>query len=94
MQLVTRFSSSEPPYSQNNEAFRHHSERLRQLRLRSLGTQADPAVKKHIERGKLLARDRIAALLDPGSAFLELSQLAATDLDDGVRPGASRELPA
>ena len=33
--------------------------------------------KKHLERGKLLPRQRIEALLDEGSAFLELSQLAA-----------------
>jgi len=32
---------------------------------------------RHVERGKLLARDRIDALVDPGSPFLELSQLAA-----------------
>src|SRR5690606_6037841 len=32
---------------------------------------------KHTERGKLLARDRIAALLDPGSPFLEIAPLAA-----------------
>jgi len=32
---------------------------------------------RHESRGKLLPRDRIGALLDPGSAFLELSQLAA-----------------
>jgi 3-methylcrotonyl-CoA carboxylase beta subunit len=88
MQLGNRFSPSEAPYSQNLEAFRHHSERLQSLRERSVGSPSDPAVKKHIERGKLLARDRIAHLLDPGSAFLELSQLAATDMYDGVRPGA------
>ncbi len=33
--------------------------------------------KKHLARGKLLARDRIGGLLDPGTAFLELSPLAA-----------------
>ncbi len=32
---------------------------------------------RHISRGKLLVRDRIDALIDPGSPFLELSQLAA-----------------
>jgi len=32
---------------------------------------------RHVERGKLLARDRIDALIDPGSPFLEFSQLAA-----------------
>jgi len=30
--------------------------------------------KRHVSRGKLLPRDRIAALLDPGTPFLELSQ--------------------
>ncbi|MGI9287490.1 MAG: carboxyl transferase domain-containing protein [Pseudomonadales bacterium] len=35
---------------------------------------------RHTERGKLLARERINALLDPGAAFLELSQLAAFEV--------------
>ena len=35
---------------------------------------------RHQDRGKLLARDRIDALVDPGSPFLELSQLAALDV--------------
>ncbi|BFM07528.1 carboxyl transferase domain-containing protein [Halioxenophilus aromaticivorans] len=35
---------------------------------------------RHVARGKLLVRDRINALLDPGSPFLELSQLAALDV--------------
>ena len=38
---------------------------------------------RHQSRGKLLARDRIDALIDPGSPFLELSQLAAHDVYDG-----------
>ncbi len=36
--------------------------------------------KRHVSRGKLLPRDRIEALLDPGTPFLELSQLAATGM--------------
>jgi 3-methylcrotonyl-CoA carboxylase beta subunit len=43
---------------------------------------------KHTERGKLLPRDRIAALIDPGSAFLELSPLAAYGMYDAAAPGA------
>ena len=39
-------------------------------------------------RGKLLPRERIRALLDPGSPFLELSQLAAHGLYDGEVPAA------
>jgi 3-methylcrotonyl-CoA carboxylase beta subunit len=43
---------------------------------------------KHTERGKLLPRERIRALLDPGSPFLELSPLAAEGLYEGAAPGA------
>ncbi|MBI2313489.1 MAG: methylcrotonoyl-CoA carboxylase [Betaproteobacteria bacterium] len=42
----------------------------------------EAARNKHVARGKLLPRDRIRALLDVGSPFLELSQLAAWDLYD------------
>src|SRR4051794_8083872 len=38
---------------------------------------SESARRKHTDRGKLLPRDRIDALLDPGSPFLELSPLAA-----------------
>ena len=41
---------------------------------------SDKARDRHVSRGKLLARDRVAALIDPGSPFLELSQLAAMDV--------------
>ena len=43
---------------------------------------------KHTERGKLLARDRITALLDPGSPFLEIAPLAAEGMYDDAAPGA------
>ena len=41
---------------------------------------SESARKKHTDRGKLLVRDRIDRLLDPGSPFLELSPLAAFGL--------------
>ena len=43
---------------------------------------------KHLSRGKLLARQRIDALLDMGSPFLELSQLAAHEVYDAPVPSA------
>lgn len=43
---------------------------------------------KHVQRGRLLVRDRIARLLDPGSPFLELAELAGEGLYEGVAPGA------
>ena len=39
-------------------------------------------------RGKLLPRDRVERLLDPGSPFLEIGQLAACDMYEGEVPGA------
>ncbi|WP_322008133.1 carboxyl transferase domain-containing protein [Paraburkholderia tropica] len=43
---------------------------------------------KHVSRGKLLPRERIAQLLDPGTPFLELSQLAAYGMYNDDAPGA------
>jgi 3-methylcrotonyl-CoA carboxylase beta subunit len=43
---------------------------------------------RHVSRGKLLPRERVRALLDPGSPFLELSTLAALDMYDNEAPGA------
>ncbi|GAK33033.1 methylcrotonoyl-CoA carboxylase beta chain, mitochondrial [alpha proteobacterium Q-1] len=44
------------------------------------------AREKHLARGKLLPRDRVSTLLDPGSPFLELSQLAGHGLYDAEIP--------
>jgi 3-methylcrotonyl-CoA carboxylase beta subunit len=45
-------------------------------------------VARHLKRNKMLARDRITALLDPGSPFLELSPLAAHEVYGDWVPGA------
>src|SRR5215212_5955903 len=46
------------------------------------------ARERHTSRGKLLARERVERLCDPGAPFLELSALAAEELYDGDAPGA------
>ncbi len=48
----------------------------------------EAACAKHVARGKLLPRDRIRALLDPGSPFLELSQFAAWEVYADKVPAA------
>ena len=48
----------------------------------------EKARQKHVERGKMLVRDRITALIDPGTSFLELSALAAHDVYDEEIPAA------
>ncbi len=49
---------------------------------------SESARRKHTDRGKLLVRDRVDRLLDPGSPFLELSPLAAYDMYGGGVPSA------
>ncbi|MFZ2275245.1 MAG: carboxyl transferase domain-containing protein [Corynebacterium variabile] len=48
----------------------------------------DKARERHLSRGKMLPRDRVNSLLDPGSPFLEVAPLAAEDMYDGGVPGA------
>ncbi len=69
----------------------HHRQLAEQLRDRL----ADAALggpqrsrQKHTDRGKLLPRERVRTLLDPGSPFLEISPLAANGLYDDAAPGA------
>jgi 3-methylcrotonyl-CoA carboxylase beta subunit len=49
---------------------------------------SDRARDRHVSRGKLLPRDRVDTLTDPGSPFLELSPLAADGMYDGDAPAA------
>jgi 3-methylcrotonyl-CoA carboxylase beta subunit len=58
-----------------------------QMQRAALGGGED-ARKKHTSRGKLLPRDRVQTLVDPGSPFLELSPLAAHGMYDGGAPAA------
>ncbi|HKU93776.1 MAG TPA: carboxyl transferase domain-containing protein, partial [Vineibacter sp.] len=48
----------------------------------------EAARERHIKRGKLLPRERVRTLLDPGAPFLELSQLAAYEMYDNAAPSA------
>ena len=48
----------------------------------------EEARKKHTDRGKLLPRERVNQLLDPGTPFLEFSQLAAFNMYDNAAPSA------
>ena len=63
--------------------------RARQAVVAGRGAGGDErSIARHRERGKLPVRERIERLLDPGSAFLELSPLAATGLYDDDAPAA------
>src|SRR5581483_3115601 len=77
------------------EAFRRNAEINTRLaaELRERVAQAalggpEASRKRHEDRGKLLPRARVERLLDVGSPFLEIGQLAACDLYDGEAPAA------
>jgi len=79
----------------DSDAFRanaaHNRTLVEQLRgevARAARGGSDKSRERHQSRGKLLPRDRVERLLDPGSPFLEIGQLAAHDLYDGEVPGA------
>ena len=49
---------------------------------------SEKATQRHLSRGKLLPRERVRQLLDPGSPFLEFSQFAAWDMYENQVPSA------
>lgn len=86
--LATSINAQSPEYRANAE---HNKALLKELQQRLEKTRAgggDDAVKKHKSRNKLMARERIERVLDPGSPFLELSTLAAEGVYDDDVPGA------
>jgi len=86
--LVSRVRRDSDEFRENAAHHRGLAGRLRET-LAEVRLGGPPAAReRHTARGKLLARDRIDALLDPGSPFLELSALAAHGLYDGDAPGA------
>ena len=62
--------------------------RLREDVARAANGGSEKSRERHVARGKLLPRDRVERLLDPGSPFLEIGQLAACDMYEGEVPGA------
>ena len=63
-------------------------EDLRSLSAKIAQGGSPSAREKHTARGKLLPRDRVAGLIDPGSPFLEFSALAAHKVYDDEVPAA------
>jgi 3-methylcrotonyl-CoA carboxylase beta subunit len=63
-------------------------EQLHQRLARAAQGGPEASRQRHIERGKLLPRDRVETLIDAGTPFLELAPLAADELYDGEAPAA------
>ncbi|HEY6612323.1 MAG TPA: carboxyl transferase domain-containing protein [Pseudomonas sp.] len=78
--LHTQINTRSPEFAANSAAMREQVNNLRALLGRISEGGGVAAQQRHSARGKLLARERINALLDPGSAFLELAPLAAFEV--------------
>jgi 3-methylcrotonyl-CoA carboxylase beta subunit len=79
-----------PEFAANAAAMRALVDDLREKTAIAARGGSEEARQKHLARGKLLARERIDALLDPGTAFLELSPLGAY----AMYGSGSNEVPA
>ena len=86
--LRTQIDPRSPDFIAHAAHHRQLAAELERRLARAAGGGGDKARQRHTERGKLLARDRIDALLDPGSAFLEIAPLAAEEMYDGAAPAA------
>ena len=86
--LRTQIDPRSPDFTAHAAHHRQLAAELERRLARAAGGGGDKARQRHTERGKLLARDRIDALLDPGSAFLEIAPLAAEEMYDGAAPAA------
>ena len=86
--LETRVDRSAPDYAANRERMEALVSELRDLTAETARGGDEEALERHRSRGKLPVRERVARLVDPDSAFLELNALAANGLYDGEAPGA------
>ena len=78
--LHTKINTRSPEFSVNTQAMQAQVDDLRALLNKTSLGGGKAAQDRHQSRGKLLVRDRIDALLDTGSAFLEVSPLAAYEV--------------
>jgi len=86
--LDSKVDRKSAEFGANAAAMRALVDELRARQAKSALGGGDAARAKHVARGKLLPRDRVEMLLDPGTPFLELSPLAAFGMYGDESPGA------
>lgn len=81
--LPTAVDTSSPEYRENSQQMQDLLDRMSSLHGKISQGGSEKAREKHISRGKMLPRDRVSALIDPGTSFLELSPLAGHEVYEG-----------
>ena len=88
MLLTTQVERDDDLFARRLERMSALVEELRERTAQVARGGGEASVERHRSRGKLPARERIDLLVDPETAFLELSPLAAWELYDGQAPSA------
>jgi len=78
--LISQIRTDSPEFLANSRATRKLAADLEEKVAVIILGGSEAVRQKHVQRGKLLVRDRITTLLDPGAPFLELSQFAAYEM--------------
>lgn len=86
--IETRINTRSQEFLENAKAMQALVDDLRAQIAKNAQGGSEAARAKHLARGKLLPRERVERLLDPGSPFLELSPMAAYDVYDNASPSA------
>jgi len=86
--IESRINPRSQEYADNAAAMRAQLDTVREHMARTALGGGEQARAKHVARGKLLPRDRVEQLLDPGTPFLEFSPLAAHGMYGDEAPGA------
>ncbi|MFP4543560.1 MAG: carboxyl transferase domain-containing protein [Candidatus Kapaibacterium sp.] len=86
--IKSKISANSPDYKKNYENSKKLVEQLKERLRETKKGGPEKSRKKHIDRGKLLVRDRIEKLCDKNTPFLEMSSLAAWDMYNGMAPSA------
>jgi acetyl-CoA carboxylase carboxyltransferase component len=86
--IESRVDTASQEFEENKRAMAALVAELRERLQIAQAGGGERAVKRQRERGKLLVRDRLDRLLDPGSPFLEVGALAAYGMYGGAAPGA------
>ncbi|HSD11376.1 MAG TPA: carboxyl transferase domain-containing protein, partial [Candidatus Binatia bacterium] len=86
--IISNLRTGSAEFAENRRKMLEEVDKLRQRLVRAREGGAPESRTRHTERGKLLVRDRIEKLVDPGTPFLELSPLAAFDMYDNEAPSS------
>ncbi len=86
--LTSNLQVGSQSFNENKQALEELTKALKTRIEKVSKGGGEASIERHKSRGKLTARERIQALIDPGSEFLEFSSLAAEDMYQNQAPGA------